>query len=101
MHCRNQGCEGEYERRNILHLMRGRGQPIAVADVPAEVCSFCGDTFFDDATLRRLEAIRQTPPAPSGAIPIYVFAEPSAEPFAEPFIENTAPVSNEVAQAAV
>ena len=93
MRCLNQGCEGEYERQRILHVMRGRGEPIAVADVPAEVCSFCGDTLFDDTTLRRLEAIRRTPPSPSGAIPIYAFGESS--------VEDSASVSAGVAQVAV
>ena len=75
--CRIQGCPGEYEERAILHLERWNGQPVAIDHVPAKVCAVCGEVLFTFATVQQLEALRQAPPEPVGAVPLYEYAEAS------------------------
>ena len=75
--CSIRGCPCEYEERAIMHLKRWSGQPVAVDHVPAKVCTVCGDMLFTGATGERLAALRQAPPEPTGAFPLYDFAEAS------------------------
>lgn len=73
MDCAITGCPGEYEIRKIAHLERWDGQAVVIDHVPAEVCAVCGDVLFAPETVRRLELLRRTPPAPVSAVPEYEF----------------------------
>ena len=75
MKCSIQGCPGEYEAREIAHVVR-QGERLMVVDhVPVEICSLCGDMLFAPETVRRLEALRQTTVAPNRTVPLYDFTD--------------------------
>lgn len=50
-----QSCEGEYEERLIARAYRRDGKVIVVDDVPAEVCSECGDTLLKPETVEGIQ----------------------------------------------
>lgn len=74
MKCTVQNCPGDYERRLILHTVKFNGQIIVIQGVPADVCSVCGDTLLDVATMKRIEEILAAKPAPIGTAPLLSFA---------------------------
>ena len=73
MKCSIVGCSGEYEEQRIVHTIRRRGQVIVIDDVPAEVCSVCGDVLLTPATVRRIEALLQNAKTPARTVPLYEF----------------------------
>lgn len=64
-------CPGQYEERLILHTTRYRGRILVIEGVPAEVCSFCGDTLFTPETSAALQQLVRQPPAADRTIPLY------------------------------
>ncbi len=74
MKCSIRGCPGEYEKRDIVHTVRHRGQVIVVDHVPAEVCSVCSDVLLKPETVRRIEELLRTAPQPAGTAPVYEYA---------------------------
>ena len=74
MKCSIEGCPGEYEAKKIVHTVRRQGQVIVVDHVPAEVCSVCGDTLLEPATVRRIEVLLQEERQPTRRVPLYEFA---------------------------
>jgi len=50
-------CEGEMEQRRVLARFRFKGQTIYVENVPAWVCNYCGEQYFDAPVFKRLEDI--------------------------------------------
>ncbi len=48
-------CEGHYEERFITRAYRRDGKVIVVDDVPAEVCSLCGDTLLRPETVELIQ----------------------------------------------
>jgi YgiT-type zinc finger domain-containing protein len=75
MRCSIQGCLGEYERREVVHVVH-QGERIMVIDhVPAEVCTICGDVLFTPETTRRIEALRHTTASPRRTVPLYDFGD--------------------------
>ena len=50
-------CEGNIEEKQVLARVRYRGQTIYVENVPAWVCSKCGEQYFDAPVYKRLEEI--------------------------------------------
>ena len=73
MGCTIKGCSGEYERRQITHVERWNDHAVVIDHVPAEVCSVCGDVLFTPETVRRLEHLGQTGPAPVTTVPCDAF----------------------------
>jgi len=74
MNCSIEGCPGEYEERKIVHTVRYRGQVIVIDNVPAEVCSVCGDVLLKPETVRRIEKMLQTATRPANMVPLYEYA---------------------------
>ena len=74
MKCSIEGCPGEYEERQIVHTVRYRGQVIVIDQVPAEVCSVCGDVLLKPETVRRIEELLRTMAEPAGTVPLYEYA---------------------------
>ena len=72
--CRLPGCPGEYEERKLVHATRPHGRLMVIDGVPADVCSFCGDTLFRPEAAEALDRFRRTPPAPVGTVPLYHYA---------------------------
>ena len=52
---------------------RYRGRLIVIDGVPADICSFCGDTLFRPDTAETLERMVRNPPAPVGTVPLYQY----------------------------
>ncbi len=75
MYCHIQGCPGEYEQRKIVHVVHQGEQLMLIDQVPAEVCSICGDVLFTPATVRQIEALRDTTASPTRTVPLYNFTE--------------------------
>jgi len=71
MKCTIEGCPGEYEDRQIVHTVRHRGQVIVIDQVPAEVCTICGDVLLKPETVRRLEKMLQTSAKAKKTAPLF------------------------------
>jgi YgiT-type zinc finger domain-containing protein len=50
-------CEGRLEWRRIRAQFHFKGETIYVDDVPAWVCTKCGEQYFDAPVYKRLEEI--------------------------------------------
>ena len=74
MKCNIEGCPGIYEERLIVHTVRYQDEVIVIDNVPAEVCSVCGDVLLKPDTVRRIEALLRTKQRPSRTVPLYEFA---------------------------
>jgi YgiT-type zinc finger domain-containing protein len=74
MKCSIVGCPGEYDERYIVHTVRQRGALMVIDDVPAEVCSVCGDVLLTPATVRRIESLMQSVKTPARTAPVYEYA---------------------------
>ena len=79
MECRIAGCPGHYEAQLVLHLEYHNGEPVVIADVPANVCDICGDTLFTSDTTKQLDRLHEHPPRPSRLIPLYAYSDAAAE----------------------
>lgn len=74
MKCSIQGCPGEYEEKTIVHTLHKGGEVFVFGQVPAEVCSVCGDTLLKPETVRHLERLMQAGRPPDVMVPMYKFA---------------------------
>ncbi len=93
--CHMPNCPGEYEDRKIVRATRFGGQLIVIEGVPAEVCSFCGDTLFTPDTSATLERVVRTPPQPVAMLPLYRYpATDGVSPLADAASEATAHASD-------
>lgn len=73
MKCSITGCPGEYEPRRVTHTVRRGEKTLVIEDVPAEVCSVCGDTLFTAETVRSIEQLLSSPPEPVRTVPAFTF----------------------------
>lgn len=87
--CRIEGCPGEYEDRHITIIERHDGEPVLVGNVPAQVCSFCGDRLLSWETVGRLEELRRQPPAPTRLVPLYTLPDTGGGAAAVPAVLAT------------
>lgn len=74
MQCTIQGCPGHYEETAITHTVRHRGEIVVIDDVPAEVCSVCGDVLFTIETTRQIELLLDKRGKPARTVPLYQYA---------------------------
>lgn len=74
MKCSIQGCPGVYEPKTIVHTVRYRGETVVIENVPAEVCSVCGDVLLSPETVRQIEVLLRTAPPPVRTVPLYEYA---------------------------
>ncbi len=74
MKCSLEGCPGEYEDRKIVHTVRHHGEVIVIDNVPAEVCSVCGDVLLKPETVRQIEMLLRTENQPARTVPLYEYA---------------------------
>lgn len=73
MKCSIEGCPGEYEERPIVHTVRYQGEVIIIEQMPAEVCSVCGDVLLAPETVRRIEELLQGAKQPVRTAPVYLY----------------------------
>ena len=74
MKCSIGGCPGTYETKSIVHTVRFQGHTIVIDNVPAEVCSVCGDVLLSPETVRQIEALLHTTAPPARMVPLYEYA---------------------------
>lgn len=74
MKCTMLGCSGEYEDRKIVQIARPAGLLMVIENVPAEVCSVCGDVLLRPEAIRRIEAILREPGNPDRTALVYEYA---------------------------
>ncbi|MEQ8192156.1 MAG: YgiT-type zinc finger protein [Candidatus Eremiobacterota bacterium] len=71
MKCSMKDCQGEYEERNVVHTVTVRGEVRIFDNVPAEVCSLCGDVLLKPETVRRIEQMLHSSIYPKRTAPVY------------------------------
>ncbi len=69
--CSINSCPGEYEKKRILHTVKHRERVIVIENVPAEVCSVCGDVLLSLSTVEAIEAMLENPGEPVRTAPVY------------------------------
>ncbi len=74
MKCSIAGCPGEYEARFIVHTVRHLGKIMVIDQVPAEVCSICGDVLLTPDTVRQIETLLRSANRPKATVPLYAYA---------------------------
>ena len=74
MKCSIEGCPGSYEAGTIMHTVRRQQQITVIDQVPADVCSVCGDVLLDPDTVRRIEVLLEKKHRPARTVPLYEFA---------------------------
>jgi YgiT-type zinc finger domain-containing protein len=74
MKCSIQGCTGDYEQRMIIHTLQYKHEVFVFDNVPAEVCSVCGDTILAPNTVNKLELMLREKTTPEKLIPLYHYA---------------------------
>jgi YgiT-type zinc finger domain-containing protein len=73
--CSMKNCQGQYEKKYISRLLKYKGKSIVLENVPADVCSFCGDTLISLKTQEEIEMTLKNLGKPSRAVPLYSLAE--------------------------
>ena len=74
MNCTILGCSGEYEDKKIVQTARHAGQLVIIENVPADVCSVCGDVLLRPETIRRVARILRKAGQPDRIAPVYEYA---------------------------
>ena len=66
-------CKGPVEGRRVEHVHRWEGCLYILRNVPAEVCTQCGEVFFDPAALKAMDNIvmGEREPHEQLSIPVY------------------------------
>src|SRR3990172_9437214 len=75
MKCTIAGCPGAYEERRVVHTVRHQGRVKVIDQVPAEVCSICGDVLLSPETVRHIETILKRQGSPDRPGPPYQYAQ--------------------------
>lgn len=52
-------CTGEMKQGRVLARFRFKGETIYIENVPAWVCNYCSEQYFDAPVYKRLEEIAQ------------------------------------------
>ena len=73
--CSIPSCPGEYEEKRIVHTVRHHGHVIVLENVPADVCSVCGDVLLSLSTVAAVEAMLKNPGKPIRTAPVYEMPE--------------------------
>jgi len=66
-------CGGDTAKTKITFSQEVNGMLEVVENVPAEVCTQCGDQLFDPKTVRTLEKILRSKRKPTKTISVPVF----------------------------
>jgi YgiT-type zinc finger domain-containing protein len=79
MRCGFQSCPGVYEAKLISLALPQNGMVAVIQNVPAEVCSFCGDTQFSADTSRQIARTLDLGVQPVGAASVYDYAQGASQ----------------------
>jgi YgiT-type zinc finger domain-containing protein len=75
--CRSCLSTNTYEERKISHPLKLKDRVVIFENVPASVCSQCGETLFQARTVERMEQLGRGKRAPNRVerVPVYDLAE--------------------------
>jgi YgiT-type zinc finger domain-containing protein len=73
MKCSLEGCPGDYKKKEILHTVRYQGQVVVIDNIPAEVCTICGDVLLKPETVQYIEELLETGSQPAEMVPLYEY----------------------------
>jgi YgiT-type zinc finger domain-containing protein len=67
-------CKGPIEEQRIEHVHRWNGRLYILRNVPAEVCSQCGEVFFGPSVLKAMDEVvsHHGKPQEHLSVPVYV-----------------------------
>lgn len=70
-------CKGATEERLIRYLSEFEGRVIIIENVPAEVCTQCGEKFIRPEVAEKIQRLVWEQPSPkrSAEVPVYDLAE--------------------------
>ena len=70
-------CKGELEERLIRYLSEFEGRVIIIENVPAEVCTQCGEKVFRPEAVEKIQRLVWEQPSPKRRVevPVYDLAE--------------------------
>ena len=74
MECSIKGCPGRYEKQLILHTFKKGLEVVVLENVPAEVCSVCGDTLLSPKTIKHIDRVMMRSSKPEKFVPVYEYA---------------------------
>ena len=66
-------CAGRIEQRHVEHVHRWQGELYLLRNVPADVCTQCGDVFFGPTALRAMDEVvaAKVEPEDHRSVPVY------------------------------
>lgn len=67
-------CKGRLTKKAITHIHTWGKKILLFEDVPAEVCTQCGETYFSPDTLETMDHIATSDTEPKTTVPIPVFS---------------------------
>lgn len=72
-------CGGKLVKRMITHPQEYKGRIIILENVPADVCSQCGEVLLRPGVLERVQELvwSETAPKRTASVPVYDLAEVS------------------------
>lgn len=73
MKCSIQGCPGVYTNTTIIHTVCQDDEVSVIENVPAEVCTVCGDTLLKPDTIRHIESLLREKKQPERMIPLFEY----------------------------
>lgn len=53
-------CSGEMEKRNVPYAIDRGGYHLYIREIPASVCSQCGEQYFDEQEVEEIQVIIET-----------------------------------------
>jgi YgiT-type zinc finger domain-containing protein len=74
MKCTILGCPGEYEHRLVTKSFKHKTQIIVLDEIPADICSVCGDVLIHPETFNRIQTMLTNGHDPDGSVPMYKYA---------------------------
>ncbi len=66
-------CQGEVINKRIRHVHHWGDEIVIFENVPAEVCTQCGEVYFSPEVLEMMDKVtlERTPPDKSIAVPVF------------------------------
>jgi YgiT-type zinc finger domain-containing protein len=66
-------CKGKVEGKAIRHVHQWGERVFIFKNVPAEVCTQCGETYFGPEALEKIDQVVKGPPEPEevARVPVY------------------------------
>lgn len=69
-------CKGRVEQRSVQHVHQWGEKVFIFKNVPAEVCSQCGEIYFAPQELEKMDKVVQGSLEPEGVTPVPVYTFP-------------------------